>query len=86
MNIVIYSQPGCTACEAAKSFMKSKGVSYQELILNVGQKQEAGKTYVPVTHLKERKPDAKSVPQIFNGKHYIGGLKEIQEYLQYGIQ
>lgn len=85
MNIVIYSQPGCSACEAAKSFMKSKGVAYQELILNVGQKQEDGKTYVPVTHLKERLPEAKSVPQIFNGKHHIGGLKEIQEYLRYGV-
>lgn len=86
MNIVIYSQPGCSACEAAKSFMKSKGVAYQELILNVGQKQEDGKTYVPVTHLKERLPEAKSVPQIFNGKHHIGGLKELQIYFQYGVE
>lgn len=84
MNIVIYSQPNCSACESAKTFMKSKNIAYQELILNVGQKQEEGKTYVPVTHLKERKPDAKSVPQIFNGKHYIGGLKELQEYFKHG--
>lgn len=84
MNIIIYSQPGCSACESAKGFMKSKGIAYQELILNVGQKQEEGKTYVPVTHLKEKLPDAKSVPQIFNGKHHIGGFKELQEYFKHG--
>jgi glutaredoxin 3 len=84
MNIQIYSQPGCTACEQAKNFMKSKGVAYQELILNVGQPQVEGKTYVPVQHLKDRLPTAKSVPQIFNGKHHIGGLKELQEYFKHG--
>lgn len=83
MNIVIYSQPGCTACEQAKNLMKSKNIGYTELILNVGQKQEEGKTYVPVQHLKDRKPDAKSVPQIFDGKNYIGGLKELQHWLRH---
>jgi glutaredoxin len=83
MNIVIYSQPGCTACDAAKALLKSKDIEYQELVLNVGQKQESGKTYVPITHLKDRKPDAKSVPQIFNGKYCIGGLSELQKWLRH---
>ena len=83
MNITIYTQPNCTYCEQAKALMKSKNIPYIELILNVGQKQEAGKTYVPVQHLKDRKPDAKTIPQIFNGKHYIGGFKELQNYLKH---
>ena len=83
MNIIIYSQPGCTACESAKNLLKSKKIEYQELILNVGQVQEEGKTYVPVQHLKDRRPDAKTIPQIFDGKHYIGGFKELQNYLKH---
>lgn len=83
MNIIIYSQPGCTACEQAKALMKSKDVKYTELILNVGQKQEAGKQYVPITHLKDKVPDARSVPQIFDGKHHIGGLLELQKYIKF---
>ena len=83
MNIIIYSQPSCTYCDQAKALLKSKDIPYQELILNVGQKQETGKTYVPLTHLKDKLPTAKSVPQIFNGKHHIGGFKELQEYLRH---
>lgn len=83
MNITIYTQPNCTYCEQAKALMKSKNIVYTELILNVGQKQLEGKTYVPVQHLKDRRPDAKTIPQIFNGKHYIGGFTELQKYLKY---
>lgn len=83
MNITIYTQPNCTYCEQAKALMKSKNISYTELILNVGQKQEEGKTYVPVQHLKDRKPDARTIPQIFNGKYYIGGFAELQSYLKH---
>jgi glutaredoxin 3 len=80
MNIQIYSQPGCSGCEQAKNWMKSKGIEYQELILNVGQPQLPNKTYVPVQHLKDRVPNAKSVPQIFDGKHHIGGFAELQKW------
>ena len=83
MNIIIYSQPGCTGCETAKNLLKSKNIKYTELILNVGQKQEEGKTYVPVQQLKDKVPNAKSVPQIFEGRTYIGGLAELQRFLRY---
>lgn len=83
MHITIYSQPGCSACETAKGLMKSKNIPYTELILNVGQKQEEGKTYVPVQALKDKLPNAKSVPQIFEGNTYIGGLPELQKFLRY---
>lgn len=83
MQIIIYSQPNCSYCEQAKALLKSKNIVYTELILNVGQKQEEGKTYVPVQHLKDKVPNAKSVPQIFNGKYHIGGFKELQEYIKH---
>lgn len=81
MIFTIYSQPNCTYCEQAKTLINSKNYEYLELILNVGQKQEKGKTYIPVQHLKDRVPNAKSVPQIFLGKRYIGGFKELQDFL-----
>lgn len=83
MNIIIYSQPNCTYCEQAKALLKSKHIEYTELILNVGQKQEPGKTYVPLTHLKDKLPTAKTVPQIFDGKHHIGGFQELQKWLRH---
>lgn len=83
MLLTIYSQPGCSACEQAKNLIKSKGHTYQELILNVGQKQEAGKTYVPVQQLKDRVPKARSVPIVFEGKTLIGGLDQLKHFLRF---
>lgn len=83
MNIIIYSQPKCQFCDQAKSLLKAKNIPYTELILNVGQVQEEGKTYVPVQHLKDKVPNAKSVPQIFDGKFHIGGFAELQRYLRH---
>lgn len=84
MQIIIYSQPNCSYCEQAKALLKSKSIPYTELILNLGQKQEEGKTYVPIQHLKDKVPKAKSVPQIFNGKYHIGGFRELQAYIKHG--
>lgn len=83
MNIIIYTQPNCTYCDQAKALLKSKNISYLAFELNVGQKQEEGKSYVPLTVLKEKAPNARTVPQIFDGKHHIGGFTELQKYLKY---
>ena len=83
MLLTIYSQPGCTACEQAKNLITSKGHTYQELILNVGQPQVEGKTYVPVQQLKDRVPNARTVPQIFEGKTHIGDLNKLKEFLRF---
>ena len=83
MNIIIYSQPGCSACEQAKALAAQKGIAFTELILNVGQPQEEGKTYVPVQHLKDKAPNARTMPQIFDGKFHIGGFVEFQKYLRH---
>lgn len=82
-NFIVYSQPNCAVCEQAKALLKSKNIEYVELILNVGQKQEEGKTYVPVQHLKDKAPGARTVPQIFNGRKHIGDFNALKEYLKY---
>lgn len=84
MIFTIYSQENCTYCDQAKKLITTKGHEYVELLLNVGQKQVEGKTYVPLAVLKARLPTAKSVPQIFYKDHHIGGFTEIKEYLKHG--
>lgn len=83
MNIIIYSQPGCSACEQAKALAASKGIAVTELILNVGQPQDPSKRYVPVQELKDKVPNARTMPQIFDGKIHIGGLEQFKKYLRY---
>lgn len=70
--ITIYSRPGCKWCETSKSILELKGVEYNELMLDVD---------ITVDQLKKLVPGAKSVPQIMNDSIYIGGYKELVEYL-----
>lgn len=77
----IYSKPNCTYCEQAKALIKSRGLAYRELIIDVGQPKETDKNYVTVHELKSRVPDAKSVPQIFKGSDYVGGYDALKKIL-----
>lgn len=81
MNIIVYSKPACPACEQAKSLLKSKGINYEELILDVGQPKLDGKTYVSREDVMARLPNAKTMPQILNGETVIGGIVELRQYL-----
>lgn len=83
MIFTIYTQHTCPYCEQAKNLIKHKGHTYVELVLNVGQPQKPGFTYVPVQHLKDKVPHAKTIPQIFVGKYHVGGFAELQGYLRY---
>lgn len=78
----IYSKPNCAFCEQAKSLLSSKGLEYQELIIDVGQPKDPNKTYTTVESLKQRVPDARTVPQIFDGDELIGGFQALQQRLQ----
>tara|TARA_R100000951_G_scaffold81782_2_gene69492 strand:- start:435 stop:659 length:225 start_codon:yes stop_codon:yes gene_type:complete len=71
--ITIYSRPGCKWCETSKSLLELKGLEYNELMLDVD---------ITVDQLKTLVPGAKSVPQIMSDNIYIGGYKELTEYLE----
>tara|TARA_R100000951_G_scaffold43974_1_gene37109 strand:- start:2682 stop:2906 length:225 start_codon:yes stop_codon:yes gene_type:complete len=71
--ITIYSRPGCKWCETSKSILELKAIEYNELMLDVD---------ITVEQLKELVPGAKSVPQIMDGGIYVGGYKELVEYLE----
>lgn len=78
---LVYSKPQCPYCDQAKALLTAKGLPYQEIILDVGQSKEEGKTYMPVQAFKEQYPLAKTVPQIFKDEVHIGGFVELKKHL-----
>jgi len=81
MSVTIYSKPNCAYCEQAKHLLASKHVPYTEVILDVGQPHVEGKTYLPIDEFREQHPEAKTVPQVFDGDLRIGGYNELKRYL-----
>jgi hypothetical protein len=49
--------------------------------INTGQAHVEGTRYVPVSYVKERAPKAQQAPIIFNGRHYVGSLEELDSLL-----
>jgi glutaredoxin 3 len=78
----IYSKPSCSYCEQAKGLLAAKGLEYQELILDVGQVKDPAKTYTTVHQLKQRVPDARTVPQIFRDDEHVGGFDALKLLLR----
>lgn len=81
MDFTIYSKPNCTYCEQAKKLIDLKGLTYEELILDVGQTKLSDKKYVTVEQLKARVPSAQTVPQIFKGEDLVGGFTALKKLL-----
>jgi glutathione-dependent peroxiredoxin len=70
--ITVYSRPGCTYCEQSKNLLESRGIEYNELMLDVD---------ITVDQLKLLVPGAKSVPQILDDGILIGGFHQLVQYL-----
>lgn len=70
---IIYSQPNCIGCTAAKNILREKGYQIEErnIANNNAFKEELFKAV----------PNAKSVPQIFINGEYIGGLTELRKFI-----
>lgn len=77
----IYSKTVCPYCDQAKALLKSKGLEYTELTLNLGQPLDTNKQYATMAELHTKVPGARTVPQIFDGDKYIGGFNELKEHL-----
>jgi|Laugrespbdmm15dd_1035085.scaffolds.fasta_scaffold00918_6 glutaredoxin 3 len=69
----VWSQTNCPACQEAKRLLTSYAIEYTECMIGVG-------TYTK-KDLIEKVPNARSVPQIFIGGKYIGGLPELKKRL-----
>jgi glutaredoxin 3 len=72
MTAIIYSKYNCPQCDTAKQILRNHDIRFEERKIGDGWTKE---------ELLEAVPTAKSVPQIFFGEEYVGGLKELQTKL-----
>ena len=68
-NVEIYTKSWCGFCGRAKMLLERKGVPFTEH--DIERNVEARRV------LQERAPNARTVPQIFIGDHYVGGYSEL---------
>ena len=68
-KVEIYTQWGCGYCVRAKRLLDSKGVAFEEYDVTMGgpRKEE----------MRQRAPQARTVPQIFIDDKGIGGCDEL---------
>jgi len=76
-------------CVQAKNLLKSNGLEYVEIMLDLGQLREPNTNYVFLRDLEKLLPGVSSVPQIFKrldgavpATQHIGGLKELRNQLE----
>lgn len=69
----VWSQTNCPACQEAKRLLTAYAIEYTECMVGGG-------TYTK-KDLIEKVPNARSVPQIFLGGEYVGGLTELKKRL-----
>ena len=70
MNIV-WTKPGCTFCDMAKTLLKEKNIDFEERNLGNGWTTE---------QLWESIPGARSMPQIILGDKIIGTYQNLQKH------
>ncbi len=68
-QVEIYTQWGCPYCVRAKALLDRKGVDYVEYDVTMDTKKRA--------EMVERKPDARTVPQVFIDGRPYGGCDDI---------
>jgi glutaredoxin 3 len=73
MKAVIWSTKNCSYCSMAKSLLKQKGIEFEEKIIGVDYTKD---------QFLENVPNARTVPQIFIDKTYIGSYNDLIAYFK----
>lgn len=68
-RIEIYTQWGCPYCHRAKALLDGKGVTYEEIDVTMDKNKR--------DEMVARKPDARTVPQIFIDNIPVGGSDDL---------
>ena len=68
-KVEIYTKLYCGYCYRAKRLLESKGVEFEEYDITLGGPKR--------TEMLARKPDARTVPQIFLDDRAVGGSDEL---------
>jgi glutaredoxin len=69
---IIWTKKGCSSCEVVKNLLMKN--NYEIEIRNIEDPKYRKEL---ITYL----PETRTVPQVVIGGRYIGGLKQVQEYL-----
>ncbi len=72
-DVIIYTRDMCGYCDMAKKEILSRNWSYTEYNISDPALRE---------ELKQKAPDAKTVPQIWIGKNHIGGYDDLMKYFE----
>jgi glutaredoxin len=73
MKAIVWSKDNCTFCDQAKALLEQRNIAYEERKIGYGYTRE---------DLLEAVPTARTVPQIFVNKNYIGGFTELRKYIE----
>ncbi len=76
-TFTVYSKETCEDCEVAKSLLKTGGFTYEEICLS--EKTDRLSLYQKIDRTEDEVVD--TMPQIYEGSTYIGGLAELRRYL-----
>lgn len=68
-KVEIYTKFGCPYCVRAKRLLDEKGIDYAEYDITLGGEK--------ADEMRARKPDARTVPQIFVGDRALGGSDDL---------
>ena len=68
-KITIYTTPICPYCVRAKSLLKKKGATYEEIDVFMDAKAR--------TEMEEKSGGARTVPQIFIDDTHVGGSDDL---------
>lgn len=74
--ITIYTKDGCSFCQTAKELMKTKGVSYDEVV--VGNDSNGD---IKREEFMRLFPEVKTLPYLMTDGRKIGGYAELIDHL-----
>ncbi len=78
MSYKIYTRDLCDFCVLAKRLLEKHNLPFEEYNLESHPHHR--------DELKEKIPDAKTVPQIFVGEKHIGGYSDLTQYIEETIE
>lgn len=76
---VVYSKPSCPQCDVAKNLLKTRGIAFKEIAIDVGQSLHAAQESISIVDLKKLYPAVKSAPVIARDTgEFVGSLNELR--------
>lgn len=79
--ITVFSKPACSFCVNAKNLLADRDISFNEVILDIGQEKAPDARYMPINEFKEKFPTVRTLPHIIDEDVVIGGFKELKRML-----